>query len=101
MWNQVNAILQESESILSGLQAYKGAGQEIRDVGRTHALVTNGNILKVNPFGLCFQAIQNPNDLLLQERAWNSVCPLVIRLKKFYGFSLKLGNTLTIHPTSF
>lgn len=35
VWNQVNAVLQESESILSGLQAYKGAGQEIRDVGRT------------------------------------------------------------------
>lgn len=35
VWNQVNAVLQESESILSGLQAYKGAGQEIRDVGLT------------------------------------------------------------------
>lgn len=99
MWNQVNAVLQESESILSGLQAYKGAGQEIRDVGRTRALVTNSNILKVNPWVWCFfspppQAIQNPNDFLLQEKAWNSVCPLVIRLKKFYGFSLKLGNAL-------
>uniref|UniRef100_A0A672PUF8 Protein FAM49A-like n=1 Tax=Sinocyclocheilus grahami TaxID=75366 RepID=A0A672PUF8_SINGR len=70
VWNQVNAVLQESESILSGLQAYKGAGQEIRD------------------------AIQNPNDMLLQERAWNSVCPLVIRLKKFYAFSLKLEEAL-------
>lgn len=40
---------------------------------------------------VCPQAIQNPNDMLLQERAWNSVCPLVIRLKKFYGFSLRLG----------
>lgn len=34
VWNQVNAVLQDSESILSGLQAYKGAGQEIRDVRR-------------------------------------------------------------------
>lgn len=32
VWNQVNTVLQDSESILSGLQAYKGAGQEIRDV---------------------------------------------------------------------
>jgi len=32
VWNQVNSVLQESESILAGLQAYKGAGQEIRDV---------------------------------------------------------------------
>ncbi|CAB1343153.1 unnamed protein product [Coregonus sp. 'balchen'] len=70
VWNQVNTVLQDSESILSGLQAYKGAGQEIRD------------------------AIQNPNDMLLQERAWNSVCPLVIRLKKFYGFSLRLEKAL-------
>ncbi|XP_036405346.1 protein FAM49A isoform X1 [Megalops cyprinoides] len=70
VWNQVNAVLQDSESILSGLQAYKGAGQEIRD------------------------AIQNPNDMLMQERAWNSVCPLVIRLKKFYGFSLRLEKAL-------
>uniref|UniRef100_A0A8C9U5E7 Family with sequence similarity 49 member A n=1 Tax=Scleropages formosus TaxID=113540 RepID=A0A8C9U5E7_SCLFO len=70
VWNQVNAILQESESILSGLQAYKGAGQEIR------------------------QAIQNPSDQMLQEQAWNSVCPLVVRLKEFYGFSLKLEKAL-------
>lgn len=42
---------------------------------------------------LSLQAIQNPNDMLLQERAWNSVCPLVIRLKKFYGFSLRLGTS--------
>lgn len=32
IWNQVNSVLQDSESILLGLQAYKGAGQEIRDV---------------------------------------------------------------------
>lgn len=32
IWNQVNAVLQDSENILSGLQAYKGAGQEIREV---------------------------------------------------------------------
>lgn len=32
VWNQVNSVLQDSESILTGLQAYKGAGQEIRDV---------------------------------------------------------------------
>ncbi|MGH0117385.1 UNVERIFIED_CONTAM: hypothetical protein FKN15_033480, partial [Acipenser sinensis] len=32
VWNQVNAVLQDSESILLGLQAYKGAGQEIREM---------------------------------------------------------------------
>ncbi|XP_007895248.1 CYFIP-related Rac1 interactor A isoform X1 [Callorhinchus milii] len=70
VWNQVNAVLQDSESILTELQAYKGAGQEIRD------------------------AIQNPSDGQLQDRAWNSVCPLVGRLKRFYEFSLRLEKAL-------
>ncbi|XP_034288023.1 CYFIP-related Rac1 interactor A isoform X1 [Pantherophis guttatus] len=70
IWNQVNAVLQDSENMLSDLQSYKGAGQEIRD------------------------AIQNPNDIQLQERAWNSVCPLVVRLKRFYEFSLRLEKAL-------
>lgn len=35
VWNQVNSVLQDSENILFGLQAYKGAGQEIRDVRHT------------------------------------------------------------------
>uniref|UniRef100_A0A8D3E7T6 CYRIA/CYRIB Rac1 binding domain-containing protein n=1 Tax=Scophthalmus maximus TaxID=52904 RepID=A0A8D3E7T6_SCOMX len=39
-------------------------------------------------------AIQNPSDHMLQERAWNSVCPLVIKLKKFYSFSLRLEEGL-------
>ncbi|PWA27543.1 hypothetical protein CCH79_00000241, partial [Gambusia affinis] len=70
VWNQVNSVLQDSENILTGLQGYKGAGLEIRD------------------------AIQNPNDMSLQERAWNSVCPLVIKLKTFYSFSLRLEEAL-------
>lgn len=37
------------------------------------------------------QAIQNPNDIQLQEKAWNAVCPLVVRLKRFYEFSIRLG----------
>lgn len=40
---------------------------------------------------LSLQAIQNPNDLQLQEKAWNAVCPLVAKLKRFYEFSLRLG----------
>ncbi|XP_030411252.1 CYFIP-related Rac1 interactor A isoform X2 [Gopherus flavomarginatus] len=40
------------------------------------------------------QAIQNPNDIQLQEKAWNSVCPLVLRLKQFYEFSLRLEKAL-------
>uniref|UniRef100_A0A8C3DF70 CYFIP related Rac1 interactor A n=1 Tax=Corvus moneduloides TaxID=1196302 RepID=A0A8C3DF70_CORMO len=70
VWNQISAVLQDSESMLADLQAYKGAGQEIRD------------------------AIQNPNDIQLQEKAWNSVCPLVVRLKRFYEFSLQTKKAL-------
>ncbi|KAJ3606889.1 hypothetical protein NHX12_026407 [Muraenolepis orangiensis] len=70
VWMQVNAVLRDSDSILVGLQSYKGAGQEIRD------------------------AIQKPNDVLLQDRAWNSVCPLVKKLKVFYSFSLRLEEAL-------
>uniref|UniRef100_A0A674MLW8 Family with sequence similarity 49 member A n=2 Tax=Takifugu rubripes TaxID=31033 RepID=A0A674MLW8_TAKRU len=70
VWNQVDLVLQDSESILMGLREYKGASQEIRD------------------------AIQNPNDFKHQERAWNSVCPLVIKLKNFYTFSIRLEEVL-------
>ncbi|GAB0199401.1 CYFIP-related Rac1 interactor A [Grus japonensis] len=67
VWNQVNAVLEEAQAILAELQSYTGAGQEIRE------------------------AIQNPGDLRLQERAWSAVCPLVAKLKRFYEFSLRLG----------
>nr|XP_029510004.1 protein FAM49A-like isoform X1 [Oncorhynchus nerka] len=67
VWNQVSAVLEEAHGILAELQSYNGAGQEIRE------------------------AIQNPGDLQLQEKAWNAVCPLVAKLKRFYEFSLRLG----------
>lgn len=35
MWNQVNAVLEEAQTILAELQSYTGAGQEIREVGAT------------------------------------------------------------------
>ncbi|XP_071623964.1 CYFIP-related Rac1 interactor A-like isoform X1 [Heliangelus exortis] len=70
VWNQVNAVLEEAQTVLAELQSYTGAGQEIRE------------------------AIQNPGDLRLQERAWSAVCPLVAKLKRFYEFSLRLENAL-------
>uniref|UniRef100_A0A8C8AGM7 CYRIA/CYRIB Rac1 binding domain-containing protein n=1 Tax=Otus sunia TaxID=257818 RepID=A0A8C8AGM7_9STRI len=70
VWNQVNAVLEEAQAVLAELQSYTGAGQEIRE------------------------AIQNPGDLRLQERAWSAVCPLVAKLKRFYEFSLRLENAL-------
>ncbi|KAJ0003198.1 hypothetical protein NQD34_008296 [Periophthalmus magnuspinnatus] len=70
VYNQVSAVLEEAHGILAELQSYNGAGQEIRE------------------------AIQNPGDLALQEKAWNAVCPLVAKLKRFYEFSLRLENAL-------
>uniref|UniRef100_A0AAV2K7N7 CYRIA/CYRIB Rac1 binding domain-containing protein n=1 Tax=Knipowitschia caucasica TaxID=637954 RepID=A0AAV2K7N7_KNICA len=70
VYNQVSAALEEAHGILAELQSYNGAGQEIRE------------------------AIQNPSDLALQEKAWNAVCPLVAKLKRFYEFSLRLENAL-------
>ena len=53
VWNQVNSVLQDSENILQGLQAYKGAGQEIRDVREdphmaSHLLTTSQTHLELN-----------------------------------------------------
>uniref|UniRef100_A0A3B4AI40 CYRIA/CYRIB Rac1 binding domain-containing protein n=1 Tax=Periophthalmus magnuspinnatus TaxID=409849 RepID=A0A3B4AI40_9GOBI len=70
VWDQVDAVLKDARGILDELQAYKGAGQEIRE------------------------AIQNPNDEALQEQAWAAVVPLVGKLKKFYEFSQRLEAAL-------
>lgn len=102
MWNQVNAVLEEAQTILAELQSYTGAGQEIREVGA--APVPAARAPTVN-FGttagaLPSQAIQNPGDLRLQERAWSAVCPLVAKLKRFYEFSLRLGECLSSPASS-
>lgn len=43
VWNQVDLVLQDSESILVGLREYKGASQEIRDVSSPEALLENSD----------------------------------------------------------
>lgn len=48
-----------------------------------------------HPWCISFQAIQNPNDEALQEKAWAAVVPLVGKLKKFYEFSQRLGMRLS------
>uniref|UniRef100_A0A8C8FSX4 CYRIA/CYRIB Rac1 binding domain-containing protein n=1 Tax=Oncorhynchus tshawytscha TaxID=74940 RepID=A0A8C8FSX4_ONCTS len=70
VWVQVNEVLMEALAILDDLQSYNGAGEEIR------------------------QAIQNPSEDQVQERAWAAVVPLVGKLKKFYEFSLRLEGSL-------
>uniref|UniRef100_A0A8B9KZB3 Protein FAM49B n=1 Tax=Astyanax mexicanus TaxID=7994 RepID=A0A8B9KZB3_ASTMX len=69
-WDEVDVVLKDAQVILDELQAYKGAGQEIRE------------------------AIQNPNDEALQDQAWAAVVPLVGKLKKFYEFSQRLEAAL-------
>lgn len=69
-WEQVDVVLKDAKGILDELQAYKGAGKEIRE------------------------AIQNPNDEALQEEAWQAVVPSVGKLKKFYEFSQRLEAAL-------
>uniref|UniRef100_A0A8C4N891 Family with sequence similarity 49 member A, like n=1 Tax=Eptatretus burgeri TaxID=7764 RepID=A0A8C4N891_EPTBU len=69
-WEKVDAVLRQSDGILSELQNYQGAITEIR------------------------QAISNSSDQDLQERAWNAVLPLVLRLKCYYEFSLCLADAL-------
>lgn len=46
---------------------------------------------------VCVQAIQQPTNESVQEKAWTAVVPLVGKLKKFYEFSLKLGTSLHTH----
>ncbi|NXY64576.1 FA49A protein, partial [Callaeas wilsoni] len=95
VWNQVNAVLEEAQTILAELQSYTGAGQEIREVGAApRPLPARPPRLGATAGPLPSQAIQNPGDLRLQERAWSAVCPLVAKLKRFYEFSLRLENAL-------
>ncbi|KAM9844654.1 CYFIP-related Rac1 interactor B-like isoform 1-T2 [Aulostomus maculatus] len=70
MWEKVNQVLMEARVILDDLQAYRGAGEEIR------------------------QAIQSPGMEGVQETAWAAVVPLVIKLKTFYEFTQKLESSL-------
>ncbi|XP_013789450.2 protein FAM49A-like, partial [Limulus polyphemus] len=66
----VQEVLQHSRDVLQELQMYKGAGNEIR------------------------MAIANPRNATQQIRAWESVLPLVYKLRQFYEFSQHLGNKL-------
>jgi hypothetical protein len=70
VWTQVNQVLQYANSILLDLQQYKGAASEIRE------------------------AISNPSTAMLQDRAWETVGPLVLQLKRYYEFSLALEATV-------
>ncbi|XP_073997567.1 CYFIP-related Rac1 interactor B [Rhodnius prolixus] len=65
VFDEVEKVLECSESILNELGLYKGAGREIRE------------------------AITTPTEQS-QTKAWNIVLPLVEKLKNFYLFSIQL-----------
>lgn len=70
LWNLMKTVLDSAQEILVQLQRYKGATEEIR------------------------QAISNPKIEDLQDRAWQSVTPLVSILKTFFEFSLELERVI-------
>ncbi|XP_061695757.1 CYFIP-related Rac1 interactor B-like isoform X2 [Syngnathoides biaculeatus] len=70
VWEKVDGVLTEARLILDELQAYEGAGEEIRT------------------------AIRSPSEEGVQERAWSAVLPLVAKLKRFYQFSHELEASL-------
>ncbi|XP_060584510.1 CYFIP-related Rac1 interactor B-like [Ruditapes philippinarum] len=72
VWEKIQAVLKEAENILAGLRQYTGAAGVIRD------------------------AIQNPSNEGLQEKAWNDVIPLVEQLRKYYEFSLLLEKNVPL-----
>ncbi|XP_059201031.1 CYFIP-related Rac1 interactor B-like [Centropristis striata] len=72
VWEEVNQVLTEARLVLEDLQAYRGAGEEIR------------------------LAIQSPGVEGVQEKAWAAVVPLVGKLKTFYEFSQKLESGLRL-----
>lgn len=72
VWHKIQGVLTEAQVVLIGLRQYQGAADDIRN------------------------AISNPRDEGLQEKAWNGVCPLVEQLKKYYDFSLLLENNVPL-----
>lgn len=66
VWDKTQAVLLKGQSILKELQNYTGATDHIR------------------------QAIMNPKNEELQEKAWQAVSREVNKLKEFYEFSLQL-----------
>lgn len=72
IWDKIQGVLKEADSILKSLRQYTGAANVIRD------------------------AIQHPSDAGMQEKAWHGVLPLVEQLRKYYEFSLLLENNVPL-----
>ncbi|KAH3695975.1 CYFIP-related Rac1 interactor B-like isoform X1 [Dreissena polymorpha] len=72
VWQKIQGVLDEAQHVLGRLKLYTGAAEAIRN------------------------AIQNPKDDHLQEKAWTDVMPLVEELKKYYEFALVLESTVPL-----
>ncbi|KAH9515368.1 Protein fam49b [Bulinus truncatus] len=70
VWQLVKTVLDSSQQVLIELQRYSGATEEIR------------------------MAISNPKIDDMQDKAWQSVTPLVSKLRKFFEFSLELERVI-------
>lgn len=66
VFNKVKIVLEKCQAIIKDMQQYTGATESIR------------------------QAISNAKSEELQQTAWEAVCPLVVKLKHYYGFSNEL-----------
>ena len=72
----------------------QGNGGEFHIVWRvvTLSLVSRCHLTETDVL-LVLQAISNPRSDDHQDRAWQSVVPLVSQLKQYYDFSISLGNS--------
>ncbi|XP_053207130.1 CYFIP-related Rac1 interactor B-like [Panonychus citri] len=70
IFQEVEMVLIKASDLLHQLQTYKGASNEIRE------------------------AIANPQNDLIQMKAWQTVTPLVDKLKDFYLFSVHLESVI-------
>ncbi|NXS19207.1 FA49A protein, partial [Mystacornis crossleyi] len=77
VWNQISAVLQDSESMLADLQAYKGAGQEIRDVCLLMTVLWKQNQAKLDvfPAPFLFCASDFYSEKALQSLLESLTCP--------------------------
>uniref|UniRef100_A0A336MPS5 CSON003367 protein n=1 Tax=Culicoides sonorensis TaxID=179676 RepID=A0A336MPS5_CULSO len=71
VFEEVEHVLRQSDSILEEIQCYKGAGKEIREA-----------ISNVSPE--------------IQEKAWSAVVPLVEKLKRCFDHSIELERVVPI-----
>ncbi|PIK55821.1 hypothetical protein BSL78_07309 [Apostichopus japonicus] len=70
IFDVVSGVLTNAIKVLEDLQQYQGAGDEIRF------------------------AISHPNNEEYQEKAWAAVCPLVVRLRNYYEYSIEVARAV-------